>query len=263
MATDTSLRLRLYVAGVIGGLAAVLVFVLLVLRFGERTSSPPSLQARPNAAIPGRIAYVDRKNCIVVIDAAGASREQVYCVGTPPTLLLWRDANTVVFADTVAPRVSLTAIDLATRTTRDAGEIEFDPLGRYPYAQIESSDGARAEVDAEGRLYVTHQGVRTQVADFDLGRSGWLVVALWSPDGAWLALQHSRPGVEGELWIVSRDGTIAGTLVDDLGPPLISWWIDGKGYTPKPPAAGPNAPPTPIVARSLRTEGSAFVSGRR
>lgn len=129
MATDHGVRQRLYVAGVVAGLAAVAALVLLILRFGERGASPPSLQAHPNPEIPGRIAYVNPQHCIVLIDAAGTSREELYCIGGPPLVVSWLDARTVAFGEGFGPDVSLTAVDVETRTTRPAG---FSSTPRSP-----------------------------------------------------------------------------------------------------------------------------------
>ena len=46
------MRQRAYVAGILGGVAALLVLVVVVLQFGRYDPSPPSLQENPNPAIP-------------------------------------------------------------------------------------------------------------------------------------------------------------------------------------------------------------------
>ncbi len=248
MATDRGVRQRLYVAGVVAGLAAVAALALLILRFGERGASPPSLQAHPNPEIPGRIAYVNPQHCIVLIDAAGTSREELYCIGGPPLVVSWLDGRTVVFGEGFGQDVSLTAVDVETRATRPAGVLDAEQPFRYPYRLAESPEGDRAVVDSDGRVFVIRRGVRTEIADFDIGRSAWLDVASWSPDGEWLLLWHSRPGSEHELWIVRRDGAFAGTLVDDASGGVVSWWIDGKGAWPPLPTPTPAALPTPVPA---------------
>lgn len=245
MAADHGVRQRLYVAGVVAGLAAVAALVLLILRFGERGTSPPSLQDHPNPEIPGRVAYVNQQHCIVLIDAAGTSREELYCIGRPPLFLSWLDARTVAFGEALGPEVSLTAVDIQTKAARPAGVFGADQPFWHPYRQVESPEGDRAEVDRDGRVFIIQRGARSEIADFDIGRSGWLDIASWSPDGEWLLLWHSRPGSERELWVLRRDGSFSGTLADDAAAGIASWWVDGKGYWPPLPT------PTPSAAAAL------------
>ena len=56
---EDSLNARLYVAAVIGGLLALAITIVLVFQFGRHDPSPPSLTDNPNAAIPGKILYVN------------------------------------------------------------------------------------------------------------------------------------------------------------------------------------------------------------
>lgn len=245
MAADHGVRQRLYVAGIVAGLVALTVLVLLILRFGERGTSPPSLQDHPNPEIPGRIAYVNLHHCIVLIDAAGTSREELYCIGGPPLFVSWLDARTVVYGEALGPDVSLTAVDIQTKATRPAGVFGADRPFWHPYRQLESPDGDRAEVDRDGRVFIIHRGARSEIADFDIARTGWLDVASWSPDGEWLLLWHSRPGAEQELWVLRRDGSFSGTLVDDAAAGIASWWVNGKGYWPPLPTP---TPPTAALA---------------
>ncbi|MBA4182087.1 MAG: hypothetical protein C0506_15990, partial [Anaerolinea sp.] len=56
----------------------------------------------------------------------------------------------------------------------------------------------------------------------------------WSPDGEWVMLTFWSDGKPGqELWILARDGSIAGTLATAGYNANPSWYIEGKGVLPK------------------------------
>jgi hypothetical protein len=53
----------------------------------------------------------------------------------------------------------------------------------------------------------------------------------WSPDGEWVLVAYRA---KDELWVIRRDGSLAGTLTGNASadPSVVSWWIDGKGALP-------------------------------
>ncbi|MGK2964580.1 MAG: hypothetical protein ACSLFM_03135, partial [Tepidiformaceae bacterium] len=104
---------RLWVAGVIGGLAAMVVLAALVLRFGIKDPSPPSLVDDPNAEIPGEIAYVARDVCIRLVDASGGQPREVTCLSpnTGVSGLVWLDESHVAVATFGQSGIEWTSVD--------------------------------------------------------------------------------------------------------------------------------------------------------
>lgn len=227
------MRARLAVAGTIGGLAAVVVLVVLVLKFGQHHPSPPSLADHPNAAIPGQLLYADDHDCLVRVAASGAEREQVYCPGGPVLEVTWVDGHTAAFAGAAKPgQPTWTQIDLSTKIPTETGR-----AATFPPPDEVSVKGERVNIASNGDIYVFANGTRTKIASFDVPEYGEPMLVTWSPDGGWLLLLYQpRKGNHAELWIVSRDGSIKGTVADDVrawGGPFASWWIDGAGFLPK------------------------------
>lgn len=217
------MRERAWAAGIVGGLAVVAVLAFVVFRFGRLDPSPPSLQNEPNAAIPGEIVFVDEDNCVIRTAASGAWREEVLC-DKGVQYAAWT-APGRIGVTTWSPGMSWFEVDLETgeRTPR---------TGDPPRPGFESRHGVVLTPD--GEVTVSEgTGTRT-IADFDLPESGSLGVIGWSPDDEWLLLNYHRPrgGSSSELWILSRDGSVQGTLATDAFGWSASWWIEGVGTTP-------------------------------
>ncbi|MCC6387729.1 MAG: hypothetical protein IT302_10125 [Dehalococcoidia bacterium] len=229
---------RAYVVAVILGLGALLVLAVAVLQFGRYDPSPPSLQDHPNASIPGKIAWWDKDACLVVGEASGASRKQVSCPSGPyggGVPLRWDDANTLSYLEYTGPTPQRVTVNVAT------GQISRVPdpdPGKDVYAyQGIAPDGTRATVDENGTVWVTESDGNRKVADFDVAKHHGPGVTTWSPDSRWMVLLYNRPrgdSMDYEIWLLSRDGTVSGTLVEharDWGG--VAWWIEGVGGWPK------------------------------
>ena len=81
-------------------------------------------------------------------------------------------------------------------------------------------------------MFVANGTAREQIHNFDT--EGYrLSPAGWSPDGLWILLIYHEPEGNPELWILSRDGSHAGTLADHVWPQGASWRIDGVGTFPE------------------------------
>ncbi len=227
-----SLRTRLWAAAIVGGVAAIVVLVVLVFEFGRYHPSPPSLVEHPNLAIPGEILYIDRQGCITRAAASGATRTQVYCPGFGVSAITWIDGKTIAFTEPKGfDSPAWTKYDLETRQTAGTG-ISAHPTGPSPV----SPKGERVVVDSDGDVVISSGGTQTTIAHFDVPEYRVPMLATWSPDGEWFLLTYwSQRRDAQELWVVSRDGTTKGTLADGqaMGPFSVSWWIDGIGYLPE------------------------------
>jgi len=237
------MRTRLYAAGILGGLTVLAVAVFVVFQFGRKDPSPPSLQDHPNPAIPGEVLYLDSTYCFVQAAASGASRTLRACVPGPDSGMgiywLADDTAAVVRYDSRGP--VLWEVDLATGQQRDTGKVltaadgKPSPIG--PGVNKPSPDGAYASTDSDGGLFLIENGVRTEIASFDVPRYHQPVVIGWSPDGKWILLTYMSPrGDRMELWVVSRDGQTKGTLATDLAPVSgAAWRMDGLPTQPAVP----------------------------
>jgi hypothetical protein len=229
-------RSRLYVAAVFVGVAAVVVLVVVVFLAGRFDPSPPSLVDRPVVAIPGEILYVDDDGCIIRARASGERRERVKCIGDALSIVTWVDADTIGYG-MGRPDQAWVELDLAT------GEERFsDAFARPGPPDPVSPRGERIDIDADGSVYRLSGAERTKIFDFDgpEHQRPWFVT--WSPDGEWILLRYKD-----ELWIVSRNGSVKGTLASTRPwPNEGSWWIDGHGYRPavtiQPRSATPPGP---------------------
>lgn len=232
------MRARLYVAAVLGGLGALVVVAVVVLRVGRIDPSPPQLAGHPNNAIPGEIVYLDRNDCIVRAAASGAWRVQVYCLALAQYAL--RPDVTRVDKDTVAyfqwsePTYELVEINLTTKAVRHT-VAQAARLGEYGLSGIVSPSGEVLAQDNDRGIFVVSSGARTKVAEFETPEYRSPHLETWSPDGKWFALRYyaDEAQTSAELWILSRDGKVKGTLVADAGYSMVSWWIDGLGAWPK------------------------------
>lgn len=238
------MRERLIPALALGGLIAVIAVALVVFQFGRKNPSPDSLEDTPIPAIPGEILFRNGDNCVVRADASGATREEVYC-GYPEAVsqksfgtVIWIDENTIGFptvSETDTTRIDIVEVNLETKEETVRRNVA-SAQSLYREAAV-SPDGERAEVLEDGKLVYTVSGERTEIADFDL-ESYQLWPVVWSPDSQWLVLSYQHPHGDGrELWIVSRDGTVQGTLVTGSSwqtSPAgeASWLISGVGITP-------------------------------
>ncbi len=235
------MRTRLYAAGVLGGLALLAVVVVAVFAFGRHNPSPPSLQGDPRPEIPGEILYVDQDFCLVAAAASGASQSKFACIPAYYTgaRLYWIDDTTAGIIRYDQRGAVLWHVDLKTGAMTDTGKVIDLTTDKLPpdgiYGGASAPDGAFASVDQDGRLSVLVDGKRTEVADFDTPEYNQPQVLTWSPDSQWMALQYYPRRADGpEIWIVSRDGAVKGTLTKDAASGPVAWRIGAKVQPPNP-----------------------------
>ncbi len=230
-ADEYSVKNRLYVAGAIAGLAAIAILIASVLAFGRIDPSPPSLAGRPNPEIPGQVVYI-HDDCVFVAAASGATTKKLECPGQLESVS-WVDGATVAYSAFSSSGPRFRKIDVATgkESATEAGRDTF----AVDYGQLEVSvRGESVRVEADGSVYRfdADGGGRVKILDYDGPSSRRLDLVTWSPDGNWFLLYYpSRNYSDGELWVVSRDGTARGTLATGVRPSA-SWWIDDAGYLP-------------------------------
>ncbi len=229
-------KARLYVAGVLAGLAAVLVLAIVVLEFGISHPSPPSLRDHPRDEIPGSILYVDNRGCVVDAAASGRHADRVTCSlagGGFANLVTWVDEQTFAYSfikpGLTQPAWQWVRVDLATkRETMVPGSTSQPSVGADPL----SGRGEQISVDPDGYLYrASSSGDRVRIYKLPAGdgaSGGQFAFVTWSPDSNWFLLRYYP---KGELWIISRDGLIAGTLASNVRGGG-SWIIPGAGILP-------------------------------
>ncbi|MCS7296043.1 MAG: hypothetical protein RMK15_03895 [Chloroflexota bacterium] len=244
----------LFVAAVIGAVAALGITVLLVLTAGvAEEGGLPSLRERPNPAIPGRIAYLRSDGCIIVADASGAAARESTCV--PPfavVALAWVDEETLALAafldgapaatpSPVPPGATPVPFPPATGPQwflLRLGEGSLRPTGILAEGALRpAAEGARgpdgriAWVDpAASTLYVS-SGAGRQAIEIP-GKAG-LSVSTWSPDGRWVVLLRYRSGSEFEVILVDTETGEAAWVARDASAAVPAWWIDGVGSWPR------------------------------
>ncbi len=222
------MRDRLYVALVFAAVAAMVVVVVVVLRLGQRDPSPPSLRDHPRPEIPGAIVYVDEDGCIRNVAASGEGpRENVACPGHVE-LVTWVDAGTVAYVSFGPGTARWILVDLATKRETSGAAYDQAKTGPFSLEDPVSPRGERISIAGDGSVFRS-DGERIKIFTFDGPDNERPAFGTWSPDGEWVLLRYYR---ENEIWIVRRDGSIAGTLTGSaVGP--VSWWIDGAGALPK------------------------------
>ncbi len=240
----SKLRNALFLAAAALGLAAVVLIPLVVVRFGRVDPSPASLSDDPRNEIPGELLYRDYDGCLVRAAASGATRERLFC-GIPYVPIsggarsyAWVDAETVAYVvhGMTLDSAHVTELDLRMNA-KSAGERRIrvpgpKEVGRYGQLEPISVHGERASVTDDGKLRINRNGEQDEIADFDI--AGLLRVVTWSPDGEWLALSYLAEEGDGrsEIWLISRDGKVRGTLAKGLGDVQVSWRIEGAGIAP-------------------------------
>lgn len=244
------MKTRLYAAGVIGGVAALAMTLVVVFAFGRHNPSPPLLKDNPRPEIPGRILYTDRDGCFIVAQASGAGEERLACsqqFGPIGQEFWWDGADTVRWVYRVGPNDGrIYQTNIRTGEQKDTGETynapEFPlkpgfPGGPDVFGCIEGPDGTGACVNKDGDLVMVRDGANNEVASFDLPEYNIPNVKAWSPDSQWVVLEYYPRRAQGpELWIVKRDGSVRATLVkDNTTFTRVAWQIEGVGVWPTEP----------------------------
>ncbi|MCC6267184.1 MAG: hypothetical protein IT300_06415 [Dehalococcoidia bacterium] len=235
------MKTRLYVAAVLGGLALLIAVALVVFAFGRHNPSPPSLQDNPRPEIPGQILYVDQDFCFVRAAASGEGETRLACIpeSYSGAAVYWLDDLSAGIVRYDQRGGVLWRVDLVSGVITDTGKLIDTTGGKvFPgglYGGAYAPDGAFASTDEEGRLSVIVDGQRTEIADFDSPEYNPPRVLLWSPDSRWLALQYFPRRAEGpEIWVVSRDGAVRGTLTKNAGSGSVAWRIAAEVQPPNP-----------------------------
>ena len=222
---------RWFVVAVLGGVLAVIITAVVALGVGRKNVSPPDLEDDPNAAIPGEILYTNRDGCIILARASGESRRQVACTGIPPRLLFFLDNARVAYVDPAGSPETLVTLDL--ETGRELARTTYKDDRTFLLQT--APDGTRAFQRVEGRIQLIRDGQVVAELEFE-GLDWGPQFAGWSPDSQWLAVTYFPPrGGSAELWLISRDGAVRGTLAKDFAGTAIAWRVPGVGAWPLPP----------------------------
>ena len=236
------MRARLTFAGVLFGLAAIVVVPLLIFQFGRHDPSPPSLTKDPNPAIPGEILYFDEDGCVVRARASGEDTRVATCdlSTTPASFVTWLGADTIAVGQSAFGKPGPTEGGFEVRTlnlrTGEKGtgkaaiDGQFAPFGSS--VGQESVHGERVSLGQNGEVTLLAGTSKTQIADFDVAEYRSPQFLTWSPDGEWMVLVYYDDESQ-DLWVLSRDGKTAGTIARGLRQPIVSWYIDGHGAAPK------------------------------
>lgn len=232
------MKSRLIVAGVLLGLAAIVVVPVLVFQFGRHEPSPPSLAKEPIHAIPGEILYFDEDGCVVRVKASGEDTRIATCdiASSPASFVTWIDGQTIAvaqdFPDKGGGKFAVMTYNLESGA-RGEGHVSTSAVG-FPFgpAQQESVHGERASISESGEVTLLSGTRKTEIADFDVAEHRGPQFVTWSPDGEWMVLAYYDDDAQ-ELWILSRDGKTSGTLARGLRQPAVSWYIEGAGAWPK------------------------------
>lgn len=233
------MKTRIYVAGTLAGLAALAITAVVVFAYGRHDPSPPSLLDEPNPAIAGQILYINRDSCFVRAQASGGGEEQLGCMPKFffPGGLYWIDEETAGAVLYGPDGPMLHEIDIRTGQVSEGGRaisLTGKPGFPQPFGGVTAPDGTSAFFDEDGKLILLVEGKQTQVAEFDVPQYGQPQVILWSPDSQWLLAQYYPRHADGpELWVISRDGQISGTLTEDAWQgQAVAWRIEGVGAEP-------------------------------
>ena len=230
-------RPRVFAASVFAGFAVLALLAVLIFQFGRHDPSPPSLQDNPNPAIPGEVIYLESNSCITRIDASGANRREIVCPGRVDFVARLDERN-IVYGIYAPAGLPATQRDLVTgqETVHPAGTTpERFAIGAYPGDQ-RSVLGEYITIDPDGSIHRSNstEPGRTRIFDCDCSQYHGPQFYSWSPDGQWAMLVYTPNNGPGqEIWIVSRDGLSAGTLLTAGYNANPSWFIEGKGILPK------------------------------
>ena len=170
-------------------------------------------------------------------DDEAANRREIVCPGGAD-FMARLDDRTIVYGS-YSP-----AGPLATQRDLVTGQETAYPAGTTPdkfnavshSAEQRSVSGEYITVDPNGSVYRSNgaEPARTLIFECDCSKYRVPQFYSWAPDGQWVIMVYApRNGPEQELWILSRDGSVAGTLASVGYNANASWYIEGKGILPK------------------------------
>lgn len=226
------MRERLWVAAALGGVATLAVLAVVVFRFGIKDPSPPSMTGSPNAEVTGRIAFVSIDGCLEVVEASGGEPQRVTCgAGYDGMNFTWLDDRHLAYGTYTAAGIEWRSVEIESGDEAPLGTTSPSQGAKPAAGELVSPRGERLLIEhPEGDVYRVEGADRVRIFDYD-GPDSWTPeFVTWSPDGEWVLLRY---GKEEELWVVRRDGSFAGTVVDDAGYWGASWWIAGIGALPE------------------------------
>jgi len=230
-------RQRLFVAGVFASFAVLLLLSVVIFQFGRRNPSPPSLQDKPNPAIPGEVIYLARNSCVTRISATGANKQEIVCPGRVDYLVRLDD-RAIVYGFYFPSGGPATQRDLVTgqEAVLDATMNPDKLFTPHTGANQRSVLDEFITVDPDGSVYRSNstEPGRTRIFDCDCANYRSPQFLTWSPDGQWVMVTYwKNDNAQQQLWIIARDGSFAGTLAAAGPNANASWFIEGKGVLPK------------------------------
>ncbi|MGH7571807.1 MAG: DUF2157 domain-containing protein [Gemmatimonadota bacterium] len=197
----------------------------------------PSLAARPDPSIPGRVAFLrwGTRPCLYVVPASGGDPRRLRCASRGEGDADWlggpvgwtRGGRIVVQAfGPSGPR----ALVLDPETGRLLERIQVDePLLARPLTQVGSGgpEDARLLVnrsDGEATLGIaSHDSSPREIARVSGPQGYTFWEALWSPDGEWILIRDSNQNL---LIVRAQEGAPVRILADRVSGPF-AWHVRG------------------------------------
>jgi WD40 repeat protein len=219
---------RLYAAGVLLGVVAIIGVVAWVFFYGRLDPSPPSLRDNPQPSFPGEILYVNDDSCIIAARASGESYREITCQRDIEGVS-WLSDGRILYS-TSGPEYRWFVFDPQTgESERVESQLSYWEV--FDQQRLESVNGELYVYDNGGDIIISDaDGNERTIFEYD-GPDGWRVeFRSWSPDGSHLLVYY---GKDEELWVIAADGSGAGTLTGDARWANVSWNIEGVGYLPE------------------------------
>lgn len=227
------MRERLYAVGILAGVLVIVAVAVFVFLFGRLDPSPPSLRDGPQPSLAGEILYVDGEGCIFIARASGEEPPRELVCRSDIQGATWLSDGRVLYA-AIPGQTEWWVVDSASgeqvRVESSSslnwwnafGDVQYTSPGGETVTAPYNSDGDITVVGTDGRERV--------VFEYDGPDGYYPEFRTWSPDGKAFAVYYGR---EEEIWLITADGSIAGTLVKGARWGPISWRIEGVGYLPE------------------------------
>lgn len=201
----------------------------------------PSLQERPDPAIPGLIAYLRYEEssgggraCVWVVPASGMEEpRQLTCdrdLGGP---VRWVPQGIAVQTRTGTRFFDPVTGELRGGTTAMGDQLEHPPEAGSPEARTHDGVTLLPRSDTPGRAELWLEqadGPQIRVASAEGPRDYAWWDAVWAPGGRWAAVQDSAQ----RLLIVDTEGGAVRLLAEDAGQPVWGEWRRAERVGPSP-----------------------------